>query len=62
MIEELDYHGVCQRVVVAVGYFSQNLLKLVDAVRRHDSGILIQKIRKPAQQTKEEGNGTAVSF
>lgn len=40
--------------MVAVGGFAKNLGKLVDAVRRHDARILIEKVGQPTEQTDEK--------
>ena len=41
-------------MVVAVRDHGKNLFQLVDAVRGHNGGIFIEKIRKPAEQAGEE--------
>ena len=41
-------------VVIAIGDEVKDLLQLIDAVRRHNAGILVQKVRKPSQKTDQE--------
>lgn len=41
-------------MVIAVTDKSQHLLQLINAVRRHDPRILIEKIRKPADQASQK--------
>lgn len=41
-------------MMVAVGDDTEHLLKLVDAVRRHDAGILVQEVREPAQKAQDK--------
>ncbi len=54
LIEQLENHRVHKRVMVAVRCQVQNLFQLIDAVGRHNAGKLVQKIRKPAEQTAEK--------
>ena len=41
-------------MMITVRNYPKNLFKLVDAVRRHNPRILIQKIRQPAQNTEQK--------
>ena len=60
-VEKFYGQGVRKRMVIAVRDKSQDLLILIDAVWCHDTWILIKKIRKPAEQTKEEAAKTGFS-
>ncbi len=55
MIPQFNQKRVHPWVVVAVWDDSERLFKLVYAVRRHDARILIEKIRKPADQAAQYG-------
>ena len=54
LVEKGKYHRVGKGMVVVVGDHTQNLLKLIDAVRRHNAGVLIEIVGKPAQQAEQE--------
>ena len=54
LIEKGKYHSVGPGMMIVVGNYTQNLLELIDTVRSHNAGILIEIIRKPAQKTDQE--------
>ena len=60
-VEKFYGQGVRKWMVIAVRDKSQDLLILIDAVWCHDTWILIKKIGKPAEQTKEEAAKTGFS-
>ena len=54
MIKQFENHRMHKWMMVTVCRKIQNLFELVDAVRRHDARIFIQKIGEPAEQAAEK--------
>lgn len=54
-VEESEHQGVDPGMMVGVGNEAQHLLKLIDAVGRHDARILVEIIRQPAKYADKEG-------
>lgn len=54
VVEKSEQHRMRPGMMVAVGGNAQNLGELVDAVRGHDAGILVEKVRQPAKQADDK--------
>ena len=54
MVEQRKEHCMYKRMMVIERHDAERLLELIDAVGRHNTRILIEKVWQPAQQTSEK--------